>query len=253
MSRYRIITNATRIGGGLLWLALSMLSADGLTGGRGFGFASAAAQEQSVRPDVNKEFLAEQLDLQMWRERFEVESREVFQHREAIVAAIGLTEGQQVADVGAGTGAFMAPLTKAVGSAGSLFAVDISPNMVQFLRRRADEEAHPNVTVVLCNERSCTLPANSIDAALIVDTYHHFEYPQDTLASLHRALRPEGTLVIVDFDKIEGVSREWVMGHVRADRAQVIGELEAAGFQRIDARDVPGLTENYLIRFRKRP
>jgi ubiquinone/menaquinone biosynthesis C-methylase UbiE len=212
----------------------------------------AAAQEQSVRPDVNKEFLSDELDLQMWRERFEVESREVFQHREAIVAAIGLQEGQAVADIGAGTGAFMSPLTSAIGPQGRLFSVDISPSMVKFLRQRADENKLTQVTVVLCNERSCTLPPESIDAALIVDTYHHFEYPQDTLASIYSALRPHGTLVIVDFEKIEGVSREWVLGHVRANKEQVIGELEAAGFQRIDARETPGLSENYLIRFRKR-
>ena len=71
-----------------------------------------------------------------------------------------------------------------------------------------------------------------------------------TLASIHRALRPGGTLVIVDFDRIPGVSREWLLGHVRCGKQQVIAEVEAAGFAFVE--EVPlGFEENYFVRFRK--
>ena len=83
------------------------------------------------------------------------------------------------------------------------------------------------------------------------DTYHHFEYPQATLASIRRALRPGGTLVVVDFERIPGKTRPWLLDHVRCGKGQVIAEIAAAGFELVE--EVPlGLEENYFLRFVRR-
>jgi predicted methyltransferase len=71
------------------------------------------------------------------------------------------------------------------------------------------------------------------------------------LGSIFRALRPGGILVVVDFERIPGTSREWVLEHVRADKQTVRGEIESAGFRFIDEPRVPGLEENYLMRFQR--
>ena len=84
---------------------------------------------------------------------------------------------------------------------------------------------------------------------LLCDTYHHFEYPYKMLDSMYKALRPGGRLVIVEFEKEEGVSPEWVMGHVRADKKTTIEEFTRAGFTRIDELDL--FKEQYLLRFEK--
>ena len=78
-----------------------------------------------------------------------------------------------------------------------------------------------------------------------------FEYPEPMLASLRDALRPGGTLVVIDFEKIPGRTREFIMGHVRAGKQQFIDEIEGAGFVLEEEIQVEGLEENYVLRFRK--
>jgi SAM-dependent methyltransferase len=210
-----------------------------------------AAPEPSVRPGVNESYLSSELDVERFTRIFEGESREVFASRDAIVAELRLAPGMAVADVGAGTGAFLAPLARGVGETGRLYAVDISPRFLLHLRRRAADEGWSQVEVVEGSERSAELAPGSVDRVFACDTYHHFEYPGSMLASLYRALRPGGQLVIVDFDRVPGVSREWVLEHVRAGRPQVLREIEAAGFVLEAEPAVEGLKENYLLRFRR--
>lgn len=69
------------------------------------------------------------------------------------------------------------------------------------------------------------------------------------LASIHRALKPGGTLVVIDFERVEGRSSAWVLDHVRAGKEQVIREIEAAGFRL--AADEKLLKENFFLRFTK--
>jgi ubiquinone/menaquinone biosynthesis C-methylase UbiE len=218
-----------------------------------FALACAAPQatERSVRPGANDAFLASDVDVDEFVEKFENESREIAAQRANITLHLGLRPGMSVADIGAGTGLFMDELAHGVGSTGRVYAVDIAPAFVEHLRERAAASGLDQVQVVRATERSVELPAASIDVALVCDTYHHFEYPQSTLESLHAALRPDGLLAVVDFERTPE-SRAWVLEHVRAGSAQVIAEIEAAGFQLVDRPAVSGLTENYLLRFRKR-
>ena len=103
---------------------------------------------------------------------------------------------------------------------------------------------------VLATDRSSQLPAASVDRIFICDTYHHFEYPQAMLSTLHAALKPGGRLVVIDYERIAGRSSSWILGHVRAGRATVIAEVEAAGFALLRSHDF--LRENYFLEFRRR-
>ena len=210
--------------------------------------ACSAPSEAPVREGLNDSFLDESLDVDEYVGRFEVESREVYRLRDAIVEAVEIAPGSAVADVGAGTGLFLEAFASAAGPGGRVYAVDISPGFVEHLQDRVRAEGLDQVEVVLCTEKDARLPEDSVDVVFVCDTYHHFTYPQTTLASLRRALRPGGRLVVVDFERIEGVSREWVLGHVRAGKEVFRAEIEEAGFEYLDEVDV-GLEENYLIRF----
>ncbi len=214
---------------------------------------SAAPQaEPSVRPGLNERFLADDgMSAEQAVATFEVESREIAAQRDAIVAALGLRPGMAVADVGAGSGLFLEPFSRAVGPRGKVYAVDIAPRFVEFMAERARREGLTNVEAVLCGERSVDLAPRSVDLAFVCDTYHHFEYPRSTLASLMRALRPGAELVVIDFERIPGVSSEWVLGHVRADKQTFRAEIEAAGFAFVRELDLPGLVENYALLFRR--
>jgi len=128
--------------------------------------------------------------------------------------------------------------------------VDISETFVSNILRTSAEQGLSNVKGIVNTARDAALPENAVDLAFLSDTYHHFEYPQDMLASIHRALRDGGRLVIVDFRRHPGVSSRWVMGHVRADMNEVIGEVKAAGFRFLEEK--PLLEINYFLEFEKR-
>jgi ubiquinone/menaquinone biosynthesis C-methylase UbiE len=190
------------------------------------------------------------LDLDRMINRFENETREVFALRDAIVAAAGIAPGDVVADVGAGTGAFLEPLVAAVGEAGQVVAVEISIRFVEHLRQVADEAGYDNVTTVFSSFTSATLPPASVDKIIVIDTYHHFDDFASMLASMFHALRPGGVMTVVDFDRHEE-SRDWIKGHVRAPKETFRGEIEAAGFAFIEEITIEGMEENFLFRFRK--
>lgn len=207
------------------------------------------AAEASVKPGINDSFFADGATDQ-YVERFETESREIYARRDAIVVAVGLEPGMAVADVGSGTGLFLGPFSEAVGAGGRVFAVDIVPGFVEFITNRIRRSKLSNVTPILCSAKSTELPEASVDMVFVCDTYHHFEFPHNTLASIHRALRPDGQLVVIDFHRIEGKTREWTMQHVRAGEDVFTKEIESAGFTRVERRD-DLLAENYFLRFRR--
>ncbi len=212
---------------------------------------SAPAAELSVKPGINEPFLAEDLKVETYIQRFEGESREIARSFGAIAAFCGLRPGLAIADVGAGTGLFEPIFDQAVGPEGKVFAVDLSDAFLGHLAARDAAEGWQSVEIVACTDRSVELPARSVDVVFLCDTYHHFEYPQSTLASIRRALKPGGMFVVVDFVRIEGVSSPWLLDHVRAGKEVFRAEIEEAGFQFLDEPKVPGLAENYLLRFRK--
>jgi ubiquinone/menaquinone biosynthesis C-methylase UbiE len=219
------------------------------------GFSSwadeAVQKAESVRPGINDNFLKTDLDVAEWIDRFELESREVYAQRDAVLKALKIKPGFEVADIGAGTGFYSRLFADAVGSRGWVYAVELSPRFLEHINTKAREDNVRNLTGVLCTDRSINLPPQSIDAAFICDTYHHFEYPQATLRSIRRALREGGTLAVIDFDRIPGKSREFILGHVRAGKEVFRREIEQAGFELIEEVPMEGFQENYFLRFRK--
>jgi ubiquinone/menaquinone biosynthesis C-methylase UbiE len=206
-----------------------------------------AAQEKSVKPGINKPF--ENPDVKEFIDKFEAESREIAARSKEIVAACQLKPGMAVADVGAGTGLFTRKFASAVGPKGKVYAVDIAPPFLTHIAETCKQSNLKNVQTVLCDQFTTKLPRNAVDLVFICDTYHHFEFPHRTLESIHEALRPGGRVVLIDFERIEGKSRPWVLGHVRAGKEVFVSEVKAAGFKVIGEEKF--LKENYLVRFEK--
>ena len=233
----------------VLLLALSGLVVSGCKTAPASASPAPLAQEPSVKPGINAEYLKPGLDLTQWVERFEREGREIYDHRESIISAARIKPGSVVADIGAGTGLFTPYFSRAVGPKGRVYAVDIVPAFLDRIKQRAASEGLANVQTVRCTERSVELPPDSIDFAFICDVYHHFEYPRSSLASLHRALRPGGEVLLVEFKRLPGKSSDWILSHVRAGQEVFVAEIEAAGFKQIQEQDL--LKDNYVVRFRK--
>jgi len=207
---------------------------------------SLSAQEKSVRPGINDTF--RDPDPKQFTERFEIESREVFAKRKEILAAMKLKPSDVVADIGAGTGLFTRLFAAQCGTEGRVIAVDIAQKFLDHIEVTCRDQNLRNVETLLCKEDSTELPEGSVDVAFICDTYHHFEFPQKTMTSLRKALKPGGRVVVVDFRRIEGESTDWTMSHVRAGQEVFEAEIIGAGFRKTgEIKEL--LKENYMIVF----
>lgn len=115
-----------------------------------------------------------------------------------IFEAMAVRPGAVVADVGAGGGFLTVRLARAVGEEGRVLAVDINPRVIERLRARVDKEGLANVHVIEGNVDDPHLPRSSLDAAVIVNSYHEMTSYHAMLDHLRNALKPDGRLVIVE-------------------------------------------------------
>jgi len=210
----------------------------------------AAAQQQTITPtakQLNKSFDA---DASQWTERFEHEGRAIYDKRAEILDAMGLKPGMDVADIGAGSGLISRLIAQRVAP-GTVYAVDISKNMIDHINKTAEEQKITNLKAVLGDPKSPKLAPNSVDVICIIDSYHHFEYPADMLAEISKALRPDGMLMLIDFKRIDGVSRDYILKMVRAGEGTFTDEFLNAGFELVERRD-DMFPENYMLKFKHR-
>jgi predicted methyltransferase len=208
---------------------------------------SLTGQEKSVKPGINKPF--EDPDVPKYLDTFEKNGREIYDFRKEIVEACKLKPGMAVADIGAGTGLLTRMFAPAVGEKGTVYAVDIAQKFLEHIKKTCDDAGIKNVKFVKCTDTSAELPENSIDLAFICDTYHHFEFPFKTMASIHKALKPGGQLILIDFHRIKGQSTDWVMGHVRAGQEVFAKEVEDSGFKQVEEKKF--MKQSYFLRFER--
>lgn len=216
-----------------------------------FAAAFAHAAAPGADPSINKGF-REDADPTVWLGRLEGESREIYMKRAEIVEASGAAPGMTVADVGAGTGLFTMLFARRVAPAGSVVAVDISQSFLQAIGKRAAQEGLTNVTTRSGTQTDTQLADASVDLVFTSDTYHHFEQVAPVLASIRKALKPGGRFIVIDFERIPGVTPQRTLDHVRLSKEDVIREVEGGGFRL--AREVTniGLKRNYYLVFEKR-
>jgi ubiquinone/menaquinone biosynthesis C-methylase UbiE len=172
---------------------------------------------------------------------FDDPERDQWQMPARVIAALALRPDSAIADIGAGTGYFAMRLAKAVPK-GTVYAVDVEPKMLEFLRTRAQSEHLSNVVLVAAAASSPNLP-QPVDAILIVNTYHHLPSRVTYFGELKRSLNDGGRVAIVDYrkDAPDGPPVEF-----RFDAAQIIGEMQRAGY-RLDVQHDFLPRQNFLI------
>jgi ubiquinone/menaquinone biosynthesis C-methylase UbiE len=211
----------------------------------------ASGQQSTITPtarELNKSFDA---DMAQWAERFEHEGRAIYDKRVEILQQMGLKPGMNVADIGAGSGLISRLIAEKVAPGGTVYAVDIAKNMIEHIAQTAAEQKITNLKPVLGDPRSPNLAPASVDLVCIIDSYHHFEFPAEMLAEIRKALRPDGTLVLIDFKRVEGVSAPYILQMVRAGEGTFTDEFVNAGFDLVDRRD-DMFPDNYLLKFKLR-
>jgi SAM-dependent methyltransferase len=156
---------------------------------------------------------------------------------------LALKPGARVGDVGAGVGNMSVRIARRIGPAGKVFAVEIEERKLTKLRRRKEKEDLRNIEIVACEADDCNLQANSCDALFLRGAYHHLTDPGAMNRSLLRALRPGGTLAVIDFPprlllkpwKPKGIPSN--RGGHGIPRRIAEEELAAAGFEPV--RSIP--------------
>ena len=205
---------------------------------------------ESVRPGINDPFTDAFQSVDVFLGKFEVPDREIFVEHGQLVEIAKIPVGSTVADIGCGTGLFMAGLHRAVGPQGTLYCLETAEKFIPYLQEKNARLPEPtgNVHVLLSGHKTIPLPNDSVDLIVMVDTYHHIEYPSPFLTECARVLKAGGQCFVVDFEKIEGVSSEFVQQHVRASKEIAFQEWQAGGFDAVEVKDHP-LKENWIARF----
>jgi ubiquinone/menaquinone biosynthesis C-methylase UbiE len=177
-----------------------------------------------------------------WSKTFDDPSRDAWQKPQAVVEAMGIAPGATVADIGAGTGYFEGHLSRAVGPAGHVLALDVEPDMVAHLRDRAAKEQLTNVEAKQVAADDPGLPPSSVDRILVVDTWHHIANRVDYAARLAVALKHGGQVFVVDFTR---EAKHGPPPEHRVPPEEVARTLETAGLvvRSVDA----GLSDQYVV------
>jgi ubiquinone/menaquinone biosynthesis C-methylase UbiE len=160
-----------------------------------------------------------------WLDRAEREREEA---PDRALDAIGVSTGQTVADIGAGSGYFSVRLARRVGPSGRVFAVDIQPEMIALIDARIAREHLTNVRTVLGGEDDPHLPDRAVDLVLMVDVYHELQRPQAMLQRIRQALSPGGRLVLLEYRKEDPTVP--IRPEHKMSVADAKAELEAEGY-----------------------
>lgn len=150
-----------------------------------------------------------------------------------IFALAQIEPGMQVADVGCHEGYLTVHLSQKLSDRGHVYAVDVAEYRLEALREHLAERELSNVTVVLGDYDDPKLPAASLDAVILMDTYHEIDAYLEVLRHIKKALKPGGRLLVLE--KLKAHKR----GKSRAEQARahtlaphyVKEELQQVGFQ----------------------
>jgi ubiquinone/menaquinone biosynthesis C-methylase UbiE len=158
-------------------------------------------------------------------------NRDEIQRPRELVRTMGIERGMTVADVGTGIGYMLPFLSRAVGPEGRVIAEDIFDDFLAGARQRAENQHLENITFLKGTATDPGLPEGQLDTVLALDVYHHFDYPEKMLAAIHKALKPDGKLIIVEYYKRpDAMPNGMAMTHIRLDMPDVIKEVEANHF-----------------------
>ena len=209
---------------------------------------AAGPQAQAARTETAERTPAGVFGHENW-EWLEREGREEAERPDVVIQAMNLKDGDMVAEIGTGTGFFARRLARAVAPSGKVYGNDIQPEMLKKLEELAAKEGVTNIVPVLGSETDTNLPPGQMDWILMVDVYHEFQKPEEMLAQIRRALKPNGRVAVIEY-RLEGDSASHISTAHRMSVEQVLAEWEPAGFTLMET--IETLPSQHLFLFTTR-
>ena len=163
------------------------------------------------------------------------ESREREEDCATMLRELKLKPGMVVCDMGSGNGFYSLRMAEKIGGQGKVLAVDIQPEMLRLLQARADEAGIKNIEPILGTLTDPKLPKGKVDLILCVDVYHEFSHPEQMLAKMREALKPDGVVVLVEF-RMEDPKVPIKILH-KMSKQQINKELPPNGFRLVREYD----------------
>jgi len=160
---------------------------------------------------------------------FESPGRDQRLHIDQVMDALAITPGKNVADIGAGSGWFAVRAAKRITGSGTVYAVDINPDAIKYIDNRIAKDGVQNVKTILNKPDDPQLPRNSIDAVLLLKTYHEVADPVTMMRNLHPALRNDARIGIID--------RNGDGANHGVQKSVVLHEMQQAGYELKDEQD----------------
>jgi ubiquinone/menaquinone biosynthesis C-methylase UbiE len=173
------------------------------------------------------------------------DSREREERCSLMLANLGVTPGMVVCDMGCGNGFYSVRLAQMVGPTGRVLAVDIQPEMLELLEKRAAEAKLANIEPILGLPHDPRLPAGEVDLILLVDVYHEFSHPDLMLPAMRRALSPRGVIALLEY-RTEDPQVPIKPLH-KMSKKQIMKEFPPSGFRLV--KEFDGLPWQHMMFF----
>lgn len=205
---------------------------------------------QENRDGIGKFYMGREISWTMghqgagWLER---DTRVQEERTDLLLENLPIEPGDNVADIGAGSGYFSIPMARLTGPEGSVYAVDIQPEMLQIIEQRTTAEKITNINRVLATDKDPGLPANTIDMVLMVDAYHEFAWPFEVMSAVYESLAPGGKVVLIEY-RAEDPEVPILRLHKMTEE-QVRKEMQALGLEFVENQDF--LPRQHFLVFRK--
>jgi ubiquinone/menaquinone biosynthesis C-methylase UbiE len=161
-----------------------------------------------------------------------------------IIASLGVREGDVIADIGSGGGYFTLAFANKVGKAGRVYAVDVKPKYLEFIRRKAAQGGLDNVSCVLGSGSGINLPEAGLDLVFARNMFHHLPDPADYFRVMIKYLKPGGKVAIIDHKPKRGLTFVALFKHHTAAET-IVQEMKKAGYSLLKSFDfLPDQTFN---------
>jgi len=168
-----------------------------------------------------------------------------------VLAVLKLKPGDNVADIGAGTGAFSLPFAKTVAPSGKVYAVDIDSGLLDYIAQKAKKENVANIQTVKGEFSDPKLPNHDVDLAFFHDVLHHIQNRQAYLKALGTYIKPTGRIALIEMNRDDPKTPHRNSPEMLVSKDEVKSWMAAAGFYPGEEYDVYGNPKWFIIYVRR--